>query len=28
MKAFPESRYLDQMFGNDLLSRHIKGKTG
>lgn len=27
MKAFPESRYLDQMFGNDLLSRYIKGKT-
>jgi uncharacterized protein YbbC (DUF1343 family)/N-acetylmuramic acid 6-phosphate (MurNAc-6-P) etherase len=26
-KAFPESRYLDQMFGNDLLSRYIKGKT-
>jgi uncharacterized protein YbbC (DUF1343 family) len=26
-KTFPESRYLDQMFGNDLLSRYIKGKT-
>jgi len=26
-KIFPESRYLDQMFGNDLLSRYIKGKT-
>jgi len=26
-KVFPESRYLDQMFGNDLLSRYIRGKT-
>jgi len=26
-KAFPESRYLDQMFGTDLLSRYIKGKA-